>query len=77
MPDYPERQLPPTPSASAPGAIERNVVYRIDEVKRRMGWRDSAFRAACRNGLRVHRVGKRGYVAGLDLVAYITKGGAR
>lgn len=58
-----------------PGAIVSGAIYRADEAKARMGWRDAAFRAACRNGLRVHRVGKRAYVAGADLVAFITKGG--
>ena len=61
---------------SMPGAIVPGEIYRADEAKIRMGWKDAAFRAACRNGLRVHRVGKRAYVAGTDLVAFITKGGA-
>lgn len=63
-------------SQPIPGAILPDAVYRADEAKVRMGWRDAAFRAACRGGLRVHRVGKRAYVAGADLVAFITKGGA-
>jgi hypothetical protein len=58
-----------------PGSIAPDAIYRADEAKVRMGWRDAAFRAACRNGLRVHRVGKRAYVAGADLAAFITKGG--
>ena len=61
---------------SMPGAIVPGEIYRADEAKSRMGWKDAAFRAACRNGLRVHRVGKRAYVAGTDLVAFITKEGA-
>lgn len=61
---------------SMPGSIVPGEIYRADEAKVRMGWRDAAFRAACRNGLRVHRVGKRAYVAGVDLAAFITKGGA-
>lgn len=64
------------PPQFVPGAIVSDAVYRADEAKARMGWRDAAFRAACRGGLRVHRVGKRAYVAGADLVAFITKGGA-
>jgi len=64
---------PPPP---VPGAIFPDAIYRADELKARMGWRDAAFRAACRNGLRVHRVGKRAYIAGADLAAFITKGGA-
>lgn len=59
-----------------PGSIAPDAIYRADEAKARMGWRDAAFRAACRNGLRVHRVGKRAYVAGADLAAFITRGGA-
>ena len=64
------------PSQFVPGAIVSDAIYRADEAKARMGWRDAAFRAACRNGLRVHRVGKRAYIAGADLAAFITKGGA-
>lgn len=60
-----------------PGVIVRDAFYRADEVKARMGWKDSAFRAACRSGLAIHRVGKRVYVTGVDLMAYITKGGAQ
>ena len=63
-------------SQSMPGSILPGEFYRADEAKARMGWRDAAFRAACRNGLRVHRVGKRAYIAGADLAAFITKGGA-
>jgi hypothetical protein len=59
-----------------PGSILPDAIYRADEAKARMGWRDAAFRAACRNGLRVHRVGKRAYIAGADLAAFILKGGA-
>ena len=58
-----------------PGEINPTFVYRLDEAKSRMGWRDAAFLAARRRGLKVHRVGKRGYIKGSDLVAYITTGG--
>ena len=64
------------PTPPIPGAIFPDAIYRVDELKARMGWRDAAFRAACRNGLRVHRVGKRAYIAGADLATFITKGGA-
>jgi hypothetical protein len=62
------------PPQFVPGAIVSDAIYRADEAKARMGWRDAAFRAACRNGLRVHRVGKRAYIAGVDLVTFITRG---
>ena len=44
-----------------------------------MGWRDAAFRAAVRAGLKVYRSGKRIYVLGSDAVAFVTraKGGGR
>ena len=61
---------------SIPGSILPDAIYRADEAKARMGWKDAAFRAACRRGLRVHRVGKRAYVTGADLAAFITKGGS-
>lgn len=64
------------PTSPIPGAIFPDAIYRADELKARMGWRDAAFRAACRNGLRVHRVGKRAYISGADLATFITtKGG--
>ncbi len=62
------------PAAPTPGAIDPDVVYRADEAKLRMGWRDAAFRAACHAGLKVHRAGKRLYVRGSDLIAFVTKG---
>jgi hypothetical protein len=62
-------------SQPVPGAVDPETLYRADELKSRMGWRDSAFRSACRNGLRVHRAGKRAYVLGADAVSFVTKGG--
>ena len=38
-----------------------------------MGWRDAAFRAAVRAGLTTHRSGKRLYVLGSDLIAFVTR----
>lgn len=61
---------------NAPGAIVPEAIYRLDELKVRMGWRDAAFRAAVRAGLKIYRSGKRTYVLGTDLVAFITKGEA-
>lgn len=66
-------------STGVPGAIVPDAIYRLDEVKARMGWRDAAFRAAVRAGLTTHRSGKRLYVLGSDLIAFVTraKGGDR
>jgi hypothetical protein len=58
---------------NAPGAIVPDAIYRLDELKARMGWRDAAFRAAVRAGLKTHRSGKRLYVLGSDLIAFVTR----
>lgn len=74
-----DRRHPPSPEPRATGAIGPDALYRLDEVKARMGWRDAAFRAAVRAGLKTHRSGKRIYVLGSDLIAFVTraKGGDR
>jgi hypothetical protein len=59
-------------SARSPGAINPAELYRSDEARARAGWRKSAFQSACRRGLKVHRCGKWVYVAGADLIAFIT-----
>ena len=61
-------------SPGVPGAIIPDAIYRLDELKVRMGWRDAAFRAAVRAGLKVYRSGKRVYVLGSDLITFVTKG---
>jgi hypothetical protein len=62
------------PPLGVPGAIIPDAIYRLDEAKARMGWRHAAFRAAVRAGLKVYRSGKRIYVLGTDLIAFVTKG---
>jgi hypothetical protein len=57
---------------AVPGTVYADAVYRADELKARMGWREAAFRAACRRGLKTHRVGKRVYIAGADAIAFVT-----
>jgi hypothetical protein len=59
-----------------PGAIVSDALYRLDEAAARLGWGGHALRAARRRGLKIHRCGKRGYVAGRDLLDFITKGGS-
>jgi hypothetical protein len=59
--------------SSDDGAIDPAVLYRLDELKRRVGWRDAAFRAAVRAGLTIHRSGKRVFIVGSDLIAFITR----
>jgi hypothetical protein len=57
----------------SPGIIQPDSIYRIDEACTRLGWGDHALRAARRRGLKIHRSGKRNYVLGSDLLAFITK----
>lgn len=79
MSRQPHRRHLPSQEPRAVGAIVPDAIYRLDEVKARMGWRDAAFRAAVRAGLKTHRSGKRLYVLGADLIAFVTraKGGDR
>jgi hypothetical protein len=70
-----ERQAEAASLVAYRGVLHREAIYRLDELKERMGWRDAAYRAARRKGLKVYRVGKRTYVSGEDLFAYITMGG--
>jgi hypothetical protein len=63
------------PTQHVPGVIAADALYRADELKARMGWRNAAFRAACRRGLRTHRVGKRVFVAGADVLAFVQQEG--
>ena len=63
------------PSTAITGVIFHDALYRADELKARMGWKDAAFRAACRKGLKVHRVGKRAFVIGSDIIAFVTENG--
>lgn len=74
MSKRPQKQPTFSPTLGVPGAIIPDAIYRLDEVKARMGWRDAAFRAAVRAGLKIYRSGKRTYVLGTDLVAFVTKG---
>ncbi len=74
------RELARSRAAAPPGLVTSGEIlpgamYRIDEAKARMGWRNSAFRAACRAGLKTYRNGRRTYVMGSDLVAFITREG--
>ncbi len=73
----PECERPTEQPQPAPSAIVSDAIYRADEVKARLGWRDAAFRAARRRGLKVHRCGKHYYATGVDIIAFITKGAAR
>lgn len=54
-----------------PGVISVLEFYRIEEAKARLGWSDSALRAAKRRGLRVLVCGKRRYVSGKEILRFL------
>lgn len=62
-----------TSRAAAPGVIEPHVLYRVDELRARLGWRQHAWRTATRNGLRTLHAGGRVYVLGSDLIGYLER----
>lgn len=57
------------------GTILADELYTIDELKRRLGWGDHAWRTARREGLPVRRIGKRGYVSGRAVIEWIESAG--
>jgi hypothetical protein len=68
-------ESPASSGTLVPGTVYSDAVYRADELKARMGWREAAFRSACRSGLKTHRVGKRVYITGADAIAFVTSKG--
>lgn len=58
----------PTPSL---GTISINEIYSVSEAKARLGWTDSALRAAKRRGLRLLACGKRRYVTGEEIRRFL------
>lgn len=61
-----------TPSA---GEINANSIYTLDEIRSRLGLGLAALRTARRKGLKVRRIGRRGYLLGKDVMAYIERAG--
>ena len=53
------------------GVISTLELYTLAEAKARLGWTDSAFRAAKRRGLQLLACGKRRYVAGDEIVRFL------
>lgn len=54
-----------------PGVISVLEIYTIEEAKARLGWTDSALRAAKRQGLRLIPCGKRRYVTGREVRRFL------
>lgn len=60
-------------ATTLPGEISANSLYTLSAVKERLGLGVHAMRTARRRGLIVHRIGRRGFVLGRDLIEYVEK----
>ena len=60
-------------SQNRPGAIAKDAMYSLPEIKSRLGISDSGLREARRKGLPVHRFGKRGFISGAELIDFVTR----
>jgi hypothetical protein len=60
-------------TATTPGAIRADVAYTLQELERRLGLGAWAMRQARRHGLKVRRVGRRGFVLGRDAIEYLER----
>ncbi len=61
----------PSERRCAPGVISVLELYRVEEAKARLGWTDSALRAAKRRGLSLIACGKRRYVTGKEILRFL------
>ena len=55
----------------APGLVTADCLYTLAEVQERLKLGQHAMRQARRAGLRVRRIGRRGYVLGRDVILFI------
>ncbi len=55
----------------APRALHENEIVPLPELAKRLGLGPSALRAARRQGLKVRRIGRRKFILGRDLVAFL------
>ena len=53
------------------GRISADQVLTLEAVQQELGLGRHALREARRKGLKVRRIGRRGYVLGADLIAFI------
>jgi len=58
---------------SKPGEINVDSLYTLEEVRDRLRLGQKSMRAAQRQGLKVGRIGRRGYVLGRDFIDWYTR----
>jgi len=57
--------------STSPGVIRADELYRLDELQARLQAGEWAIRQARRKGLRMYKIGKRKYVKGADVLAFL------
>ena len=62
-----------TTATREPGEISADRLYTLQEIENRLGLGRAAMRTARRQGLRVRRIGRRGYVLGRDMIDYVDR----
>jgi hypothetical protein len=55
------------------GHVTADSLYTLNEIQERLQLGQHAMRQARRAGLRVRRIGRRGYVLGRDIIEFIDK----
>jgi hypothetical protein len=66
-----EAQNQESQSAYSPGVISIHEIYTLEEAKARLGWTESALRAAKRRGLILCVSGKRRYLTGREISRFL------
>ena len=61
----------PSQTVQPSGRISADEIWTLNAVETHLGLGAKAMRHARRNGLRVKYIGRRGYVIGADLIAYL------
>lgn len=61
-------------TTQAPGQITADSLYNLDAIKE-FGLGAAALREARRKGLTVRRIGRRGFILGRDLIAFVEQAG--
>jgi hypothetical protein len=59
------------PRPEQPGLVTSDCLYTLDEIQERLKLGQHAMRQARRAGLRVRRIGRRGYVLGRDVLQFV------
>ena len=63
-------------TTTSAGEIRVDGLYALREIQERLGLGTAALRTARRSGLKVRRIGRRGFVLGEDLIQYVQRAGA-